>query len=462
MTQDILTRFNPSTGKPVSSLACTRPENLRAAVKDARQAQDAWQKSAIEQRVEVATKFAQALTENADSWAKTLCQETGKPIAQARGEIRATAGRVQFFCDHVQEALADKTVRAKSDGSLTELISREPLGLVGNISAWNYPYFVGSNVYIPALLCGNAVLYKPSEFAASSGLIMAEALAEAGLPEKLFQVILGGGETGAQLLEQALQAMFFTGSYNTGLKIAAAAAKRLMKVQLELGGKDPVYVSSDVDIEKTAQAVAEGAFYNTGQSCCSVERVYVHADVASDFTEAFESAVKAMTIGDPMDENTFIGPLTREAQLAVLEDQAKDAEAKSAKRIVGSGRRLERPGYYFDPTVFVDCEQNLKLMREESFGPIIGLRTVSSDEQALELMNDTDYGLTASVYCRDEARARAILGGVHAGSVYWNCCDRVSPFLPWSGRRQSGLGLTLSLEGLTTFTQPKAWHLRQH
>jgi acyl-CoA reductase-like NAD-dependent aldehyde dehydrogenase len=253
--------------------------------------------------------------------------------------------------------------------------------------------------------------------------------------------------------------VFFTGSYATGAKIAAAAGKRMIKVQLELGGKDPIYVCDDVDIPAAAAAVADGAFYNTGQSCCSVERVYVHEAIHDRFVQAFVAEVKGYRLGDPMEESTYIGAITRRPQLDVLRKQVADAKRKGAKLALGGGV-VKRKGNWFEPTVFIDVDHSMALMRDESFGPIIGIQSVADDAAAVDLMNDTAYGLTAGVYTTDAKRAKRILAQLDAGSVYWNCCDRVSPRLPWSGLKHSGIGLTLSTYGIQTFTRPKAWHLR--
>jgi acyl-CoA reductase-like NAD-dependent aldehyde dehydrogenase len=342
---------------------------------------------------------------------------------------------------------------------LEEKISHEPLGVIANISAWNYPYFVGSNVFVPALLTGNAVLYKPSEFATLSGLEMARMLHQSGVPEDVFVPVIGGGKAGAALLKQPIDGVFFTGSYATGRKIAAAAGNRMIKVQLELGGKDPIYVCDDADVEAAAAGIADGAFYNAGQSCCAVERLYVHKNIYVPFVEAFVAAVRGFKVGDPMHDDTYIGPLARKPQLAVLKRQVADARKKGARLLTG-GKPLARTGNYFAPTVFSDVNHQMELMREESFGPIIGIQQVKNDAEAVRLMNDTEYGLTAGVYTPDRKRAEAILAQIKSGSVYWNCCDRVSPRLPWSGVGHSGIGLTLSTYGIQTFLRPKAWHLR--
>jgi len=351
-------------------------------------------------------------------------------------------------------------VLASAADRLEERIRWEPLGVVANISAWNYPWYVGGNVFLPALLTGNAILYKPSEYATLTGLAIARLLHESGIPRDVFQTLAGGGEVGALLLAQPVDMVCFTGSHATGVRVAGAVASRLVKMQLELGGKDPVYVCDDADVATAAASVADGAFYNTGQSCCAVERVYVHERIWPRFLDAFVDVVRGYVVGDPLDERTYVGPLARgEVALTLLAEQVADARAHGGHVLLG-GQRLPRPGFFFAPTVLVDVDHTMRVMREETFGPLIGLAPVASDDQAVALMSDTEYGLTASVYTPDRARAERLLGRLDVGTAYWNCCDRVSPRLPWTGRGASGLGLTLGREGITTFLRPKAFHLR--
>ena len=453
--------FNPANGRLVETLATDDASTVRAKARAAREAQRDWAATPLKERLAALARFRAAIVHHTESLARTLTTEVGKPISQSRNELKGLLPRLDFFLQETAPTLRTETVLADRKGGLVEKISHEPLGVVANISAWNYPYFVGSNVFVPALLAGNAVLYKPSEFAARTGLEIARLLHESGVPNGVFVPLIGPGAVGGALLRQPIDGVFFTGSVPTGKKIARAVAGRLLRVQLELGGKDPVYVGEDVDVANVAAAVADGAFYNTGQSCCSVERVYVHASIFREFVAAFVATVKGFTIGDPLEEKTYIGPLTRAAQIGVLEAQIADAKRKGARVLTG-GRRLRGfgRGNYLAPTVLTDVDHTMQVMRDESFGPIIGVMAVRDDAQAVELMNDTDYGLTAGVYTPDRARAERILGRLESGSAYWNCCDRVSPRLPWSGVKNSGLGLTLSRDGIKTFTRPKAWHLR--
>lgn len=461
-----LSIINPATETLVKEIPIDAADTIQQKAAAARQSQSAWAASPLSERIAAIARFRDLLGQHQAHLAATLTSETGKPITQANNELAATQTRLNFFIDHVAQVLAPDVVHQEpiglpGTGNLEEIIAYEPLGVIANISAWNYPYFVGSNVFIPALLTGNAVLYKPSEFASLTGLAIADLLHTAGIPQDIFVPIIGDGATGATLLEQPLNGVFFTGSYATGKKIAVAAATQLAKMQLELGGKDPAYICDDVpDVAAVAAAVADGAFYNNGQSCCAVERIYVHAAIYEEFLAAFLATVKGFVIGDPTDPNTYLGPISRQVHLDELERQVKDAVTQGATLHCG-GHRVDGTGWYFAPTVLTEVTHAMAVMRDETFGPVIGIQKVASDAEAIALMNDTHYGLTAAVYSADRSRAIGILRHINSGTAYWNCCDRVSPQLPWSGRGHSGLGSTLSLDGIRTFTQPRAWHLRR-
>ena len=450
---------NPATGAVLVDVVPDNAKSVRAKYERARRAQPKWAATPLRKRLAAIRRFRELVVERMADLARTLSLEVGKPIRQSRNELNGLTGRIDFFLSETARTLRDETVFTDGGQKLEERISHEPLGVIANISAWNYPYFVGGNVFVPALAAGNAVLYKPSEFATLTGLHIAEMLHDSGVPEDVFATVIGDATTGTALLRQPLDGVFFTGSYGTGAKIAASAGRRMIKVQLELGGKDPIYVCDDVDVAATAAAVADGAFYNTGQSCCSVERIYVHEAIHDAFVAAFVAEVKGYKVGDPLDELTYIGAITRAPQLTTLRKQVADARKKGARVLLG-GDVIKRRGNWFAPTVLTDVDHTMAVMRDESFGPIIGIQAVADDDAAVALMNDTEYGLTAGVYTHDGKRARRILDRINSGSVYWNCCDRVSPRLPWSGVKHSGMGLTLSTYGIQTFTRPKAWHLR--
>ena len=449
---------NPATGALITELAADDAASVAVKARLARVAQPGWAALQLAERKACITRFRAAVVAELEPLAVTLTQETGKPISMSRNELNGLLGRIDFFLAEVEGATATQTVF--SEGGMTEQIEHTPLGVVANISAWNYPWFVGGNVFIPALLTGNAVLYKPSEFAAMTGLAIARLLHAAGVPTDVFVPLTGGGAVGAALLEQRIDGLFFTGSHATGASIARTMGTRLVRLQLELGGKDPTYVCEDASVQAAAESLADGAMYNTGQSCCSVERIYVHEKIYDAFVAAFVAVVKTFRVGDPMADDTYIGAITRAPQLDVLDAQVADAKAKGATLLTG-GQRLPGPGNWYAPTVFSNVHHGMELMREESFGPVIGIQKVAGDDEAVMRMNDTRYGLTAGVFTPNEPRAKKLLAHVNAGSVYWNCCDRVSPRLPWSGCGDSGIGLTLSTYGIQAFTRPKAWHLRQ-
>lgn len=450
--------INPATEALITSVDSDSQATIQNKFTRAKTAQKNWQSLPLSKRINCLKNFSAALEKQAPELAQTLSTEVGKPLQESKNEINGARARVGYFVEYTEQHLATRQVH--SAGGLNEEISYDPLGVIANISAWNYPYLVAINVIVPALMGGNAVLYKPSEFATLTGLLIGKLIHESGIPQDVFQVIKGEGEAGRALCELPLDGYFFTGSYKTGLAIAKSVAHKLVPVGLELGGKDPLYVMDDVaDVAQVAAAAVEGAFYNNGQSCCAVERVYVHQNVYNEFVTHFVNEAKKLKPGDPFDPATTQGPLTRKPQLNVLKSQVQDAVARGAKLVLG-GKRVERPGYFFEPTVLVDVNHEMLIMKDESFGPVIGIQKVKDDDEAIQLMNDTEYGLTAAVYGRDELRAHGILARVNSGTSYFNCCDRVSAHLPWAGRGHSGLGATLSQHGIFAFVKPRGWHLR--
>lgn len=450
--------INPATDELITEIAEDSREQIVAKYEKLKLGQKAWAARPLAERLQIIAKYAELVKENLEDLAQTLTAEMGKPIRQSRGEINGASGRITFFLANAEKYLAEEEM--SNNNGMREIIRHEPLGVIGNISAWNYPYNVGYNVFIPALIAGNAVLYKPSEFSTLTGLKIRDLLWKAGVPENVFEAVIGTGQAGQTLLDLPLAGYFFTGSYKTGRYIAETVAHKLVPVQLELGGKDPVYVTETVpDVKAAAQGIADGAFYNNGQSCCAVERIYVHESIYDAFVQHFTDEVNTYVSGNPADEATYSGAIARNAQLDVLDAQIKDAVDKGATVLTG-GKRIQKPGNWYENTVLVNVNHNMAVMRDESFGPLIGIMKVSNDAEAIEKMNDTEYGLTAAVYGTDTQRAEAISAQLDAGTVYWNCCDRVSPNVPWSGRGNSGLGSTLSYQGIRAFTQPKAYHMR--
>lgn len=441
--------YNPATEELIKTISDDNKETIQNKYALLKAGQKAWAHKSLLERLSVIKRFMDLLKENKAELAKDLNCETGKPLQEAENEIKGACYRIQFFLENAEITLQEKMLQENS--GVKEILKFEPLGVIANISAWNYPYLVGVNVFIPALLAGNAVLYKPSDYATLTGLNIEKLLHSAGVPTNVFCIVLGDGSRGKILLDLPLDGYFFTGSYRTGKMISEAVAPKLVPVGLELGGKDPIYVMDDVtDVNNAAKGLVEGAFYNNGQSCCAVERIYVHDKIYQTFVNEFVNETKKLT--NP-------APLTRPEQVAVLEEQVADALAKGAKLVLG-GKRMNRKGAFFEATVLIDVNHTMKVMKDESFGPIIGIQKVLNDKEALELMQDTEYGLTAGVYGENESRAYAILNQLDVGTGYYNCCDRVSPYLPWSGRRHSGLGATLSYLGILAFVKPKGYMLR--
>ena len=459
MSTDNLIICNPANGETIAELEKDNFETVHAKLQKLKEGQKAWKQKPLAERISILRDYHNLLERDIEQLSITLTEEVGKPFQQSRNEINGSRSRIAWMIENAHLSLSEE-IMSQSE-NMTEIIRHEPLGVICNISAWNYPYLVGTNVFIPALLAGNAVLYKPSEYATLTGLHIERLLKEAGVPDDVFQVAIGNGEVGGLLLALPLDGYFFTGSYDTGKKIYEAVAPKMVPCQCELGGKDPLYVTEDItDIKSVAEGTADGAFYNNGQSCCAVERIYVHEKVYEKYLSAFINEVESWKLGNPKEEGIYIGAISRASQLLFLENQVKDAISKGAFLVTG-GERVNGEGNYFKPTVLANVDHRMLVMKEESFGPIIGIMKVSNDAEAIALMNDTAYGLTASVYSSNQKRAEAILEKIDSGTGYWNCCDRVSAALPWSGRKHSGFGSSLSHVGMRAFTKPKAYHLRK-
>ncbi len=449
---------NPATNKTIKTLESDTPQTLSEKFEILKKGRESLKEIPISTRVAYVEKFGNLLKEKIDFLAADLTAEMGKPLQEAKNEIKGASHRLQFFIEQSEELLKDEKVH-EAQGT-REILSFDPHGIVCNISAWNYPYNIAVNVLIPSLICGNPVMYKPSEFSSLSGTHFRNLLVEAGFPEETIQLAIGDGSVGKTLCEMDFDAYAFTGSYRTGKLIAESVAHKLVPVILELGGKDPLYVTDEVDdIKQVAESAGEGAFYNNGQSCCSVERIYVHEKVYDSFIKEFKTYISNLKVGEPTAVDTNQGAITQKQHLKYLEEMVNDATSKGAKLEVG-GKIIQSEGNFFEPTLLTHVDHSMNLMKEETFGPVIGVMKVKNDEEAIKLMNDTKYGLTSSVYSNNPTRGKKILKQINSGTGYLNCCDRVSGFLPWAGRGHSGLGITLSKYGLFQFCQPKGYHFR--
>ncbi len=450
--------INPATEEIIQEVTEDTPETIQEKFQLLKEGQKQWAAVPLAQRISAIERFYTLLDERKDELAETLTREVGKPIQQSYNELSGARKRIEYFIKNSAKWLAEEWIT--EEDATREKIVYEPLGIIANISAWNYPYLVGVNVFIPALTGGNAVLYKPSEYSTLTGLHIQRLLYLSGIPENVFSIVIGSAAAGQTLLDLPLDGYFFTGSYRTGKYIAEQTAGKLVPVQLELGGKDPLYVMDDVDdVNAVAEAALEGAVYNAGQSCCAVERIYVQENIYDKFVDAFVAQAKKLVTGNPMDKQTDIGPVSRKEQLKFLAAQVEDAKQKGGS-IMSGGTTAKGAGYFFEPTVVINANHRMRLMTDESFGPVIGIQKVKDDNEAVLLMKDTPYGLTAAVYSKSYDRAEKVMKQMDTGTVYWNCCDRVSAALPWSGRKNSGLGATLSYHGIRAFVQPKAYHLR--
>src|SRR5687768_3074507 len=346
--------INPATEDVIAELNEDTKQSLQKKFELLRAAQRSWQERPLAERIAIIKKFSDLLEENKKELASVLTSEVGKPLQQSGNEISGGQGRIKWLTENADKYLSDEIM--SNQKGLEERISYEPLGVICNISAWNYPYLVGVNVFVPALLAGNTVMYKPSEFATLTGLEIGKLLKKSGVHEGAFQIATGGRDTGSALLDMPFDGYFFTGSYKTGKYIYEKVAPKMVPCQCELGGKDPLYVADDIsDVASVAAATADGAFYNNGQSCCAAERIYVHEKIYDQYVESFRKEVASWKKGEPTQEGTYFGPVTRKEQLSVLENQIGDAVNKGARVELG-GRRADRKGFYFEPTVLTNVD----------------------------------------------------------------------------------------------------------
>ncbi|KYQ93035.1 aldehyde dehydrogenase [Tieghemostelium lacteum] len=457
--QLFLQPIDPSNTKPITDLKIDTKITLQQKFERAYLFKETWKSVDKEEKKLMIIRFRDLLVERLEKLASDQTQETGKPIVQAKNEIKACVDRINFFLHNFESVTADQVVRTTDQ--FQEILRHEPLGVIANISAWNYPFFIGLNVIIPALLTGNCVLYKPSEFSSLTGLNIMSLLYEAGVPEQAFQIVLGKSIIAQSLLALPLDGVFFTGSFKTGKSIQETLAGRMVKTQLELGGKCAAYVHKSADLAKAVASLADGAMYNTGQSCCSVERIYVDHEIYDRFVEELKLAVKSFRFSfDPTNPKTYFGPLTRGIpQIEHLQKLIGGALKRGAILELGGNVVDNAPGYFFAPTILSNVHHGMPIQKEEIFGPVVTVQPVKSRDEAAALMNDTPFGLAGSVYSECQETANFIIQKCNSGTVYWNACDRVSPYLPWTGRGHSGIGSTLGIEGITTFTKPKGIHL---
>ncbi|MEN6544333.1 aldehyde dehydrogenase family protein [Parvibaculum sp.] len=431
------------------------------ALSEAKRAQAAWKLVPIAERAALALRFVEAFTAMKDEVVPELAWQMGRPIAYGAGEVRGFEERARYMVGIAADALADIDVGPKE--GFHRWIRRDPLGVVLAVAAWNYPYLISVNVVVPAIMAGNAVILKHSGQTPLCAERFAEAFEKAGAPDGLFQAIHMSHEmTEKTIGDPRVDYVAFTGSVSGGHAVVKAASGRFINVGLELGGKDPAYVRPDANLPFAVENLVDGAFFNSGQSCCGKERIYVHEAVYDEFVEGFVDLTKKYKLGSPLDSSTTLGPMVRSSAAAFVRGQIESAVRGGAKALIDEklfpASKAGTP--YLAPQVLVDVNHQMEVMREESFGPVIGIMKVRSDDEAVQLMNDSPYGLTASVWTEDEDAAIAIGEKIETGTYFQNRCDYLDPALPWTGVKDTGRGATLSRVGYEFLTRPKSYHLR--
>jgi acyl-CoA reductase-like NAD-dependent aldehyde dehydrogenase len=452
--------LNPATGDVLRELECAGEGEVEAAVARARAAQAAWAELGLRRRIDVLREFQGKLYAKKSEIAAAITREAGKPLVEALvTEVLVVLDAARFLIDNAWGLLRDEPV---PHGNLvTKLKSgwlvREPHGVIGIISPWNYPFSIPATETLAALVAGNAVVLKPSELTPLVALELASLLHAAGVPKDVFQVVVGEGPAGAVLLRSPIDKLVFTGSVATGKRIAAAAAERLLPVVLELGGKDAMLVLDDADLDVASSAAVWGAFVNAGQACLSVERCYVHRSVYESFAQACAEKTKQLHVGNGMDSPTDVGPMMGERQVRIVELHVEEAKRGGARVLAGGARLPELGVNFYAPTVLADVRQEMRIMREETFGPVLPMMACAHDDEAVRLANDSEYGLAASVWTRDRRRGERLARRIQAGTVMVN--DVISCFgiseAPHGGVKASGTGRTHGRFGLDEMVRVK-------
>ncbi|KAB5515080.1 Aldehyde/histidinol dehydrogenase [Coniochaeta sp. 2T2.1] len=466
MSVEIITTISPVTNEGVVTRNGVSPEELALLPETATNAFQSWRQTKLADRQIIIKKALARLSERTDDLAQGLTKEMGRPISYTPTEIKTAVKRGEYLLKISDEALKDTDGEAEK--GFKRFIRKVPVGPVLIIFAWNYPYLILANGLIPALLAGNSVILKPSPQTPTVVEEVARAFEEAGLPSGVIQYFHSGSSTQIETIvrDPRVALVCFTGSVAGGLAVQKAASDRIVNVGLELGGKDPAYVRSDVDIEWAAGEIVDGAVFNSGQSCCSIERVYVHESIHDEFVSKVQDVLKGYKLGDPSSKETHLGPVISKRSKEAIEAQIKDALDKGAKDATPDNESFKNPspkmGNWVAPTLLTHVSQDMTIMKDETFGPVIPVMKVSSDEEAVRLMNDSEFGLTASIWSKDTERAYELCEQVEAGTVFVNRCDFPSPDLAWTGWKNSGKGQTLSKYGFDQFVKLKSYHLKDY
>jgi acyl-CoA reductase-like NAD-dependent aldehyde dehydrogenase len=431
---------------------------IERALATATKAQQAWKHVPVAERAAICRRMADWCVERADKLAEELSWQMGRPVSQTPGELkRGFHERALHMCSIAEETLKDLEVGDRP--GFQRFIRREPLGVVFVVAPWNYPWLTSVNAVVPALLAGNTVILKMASQTPLVAERFAEAFKAAGLPAGVFQFLhLDHAQVAKVIGDERIAFVAFTGSVSGGHAVQRAASARFIATGLELGGKDPAYVRADADLKYAVENLVDGSYFNSGQSCCGIERIYVDKKIFKPFVDGFVELTRQYKLGNPMEKDTNLGPVVRKDAADGIRAQVRQAVRKGAKALL---QLKDKPGTpYLPPEVLVNVDHGMEVMTEETFGPVVGIQAVKSDEEAVELMNDSRYGLTASIWTQDADAALSIGDRVETGTWFMNRCDYLDPALAWTGVKDSGRGCTLSKLGLETFTRPKSFHLR--
>ena len=452
--------ISPVDGSVYAERPAASYEDAKAAIARVRMAQKTWAKRPLEERVSLVLKGVARLNEMADDVVRELAWQMGRPVRYG-GEFKGFNERSNYVASIAHDALAPVLVE-KSD-KFERYISREPHGVVFVIAPWNYPYMTAINTVAPALMAGNTVVLKHASQTLLVGERLAQAFHEAGVPEDVFMNIFLDHDTTSRLISEGqFNFINFTGSVQGGRTIERAAAGTFTGIGLELGGKDPGYVMEDADIDAAVDTLMDGATYNSGQCCCGIERIYVHESLFDEFVEKSVAWVSKYKLGNPLDQETTLGPMANKRFAAVVREQISDAVSRGARALIDPKLFPEDDGgAYLAPQILVDVDHSMTFMTEETFGPAVGIMKVKSDEEAIALMNDSKYGLTASLWTSDVERARRVGDALETGTVFMNRADYLDPALCWTGVKETGRGGSLSIIGFHNLTRPKSYHLRK-
>jgi len=454
--------ISPVDGREVARRPASSAAEIADALASARKAQAEWRRVSVAERGRILSKAVDAMLAMRAEIAPELAWQMGRPVRYGGGELNGFEERARAMIAMAESALSNIVPEPKA--GFKRYITREPVGVVLTVAPWNYPYLTAVNSVVPALMAGNAVLLKHAAQTLLVGDRFQQAMDTAGLPKGLFRTLtLSHDDTSKLIGSGAIDQVCFTGSVAAGKTIERAAAGTFAGVGLELGGKDPAYVRPDVDLKHAIENIVDGAYFNAGQCCCGIERVYVHADVCDAFVDGFVALTRQYVLDDPLDEKTTLGPMAQPRLAATVRDHIGEALHRGARALIDTTAfARDRDGStYVAPQALVDVDHTMKVMMEETFGPVAGIMRVKDDAEAIRLMNDSPYGLTASIWTRDMEAAERIGREIETGTVYMNRADYLDPGLAWTGVKDTGRGATLSRVGYESLTRPKSFHLRE-